>query len=65
MSITSEARAGDEEGRGGVVIVSSVHPSVSGSARERDRERCWFYSPRPSPPLNMFDVNKDLRGVAS
>lgn len=62
MSITSIAGAGDEEGRGGVVMFSSAHLSVQSSVTEEEDK---FYLPRPFPAPNRFDVNKDLRGVAS
>lgn len=58
ISMISIAGAGDDEGRGGVVIASSIY----------DKQQLglfWDYQPRPWPGPNRVEENKDRRGVAS
>lgn len=60
ISITSIAGAGEDDGRGGVVIMSSIY-LISGISLTID----WSISPYALAWPSMLAVNKDRRGVAS
>lgn len=74
ISIESGTKLGDEEGMGGVltpsqrtggVLVPSTVEVVSDSSFGTAPSRRGLYVPRLSNCCIRFEVNKDLRGVAS
>lgn len=68
MSIISTEMAGEDEGRGGVVIVSkNIVISFTGMSMSIswDIKGGWDILPRPFSEPNEFAENSDLRGVTN